>query len=74
MQHIRLRQQSVTGSLEHHLAFDQNDVVLRDLGHVLPVFIDDHRADARLGHQGADAPYLQGNQRRQTFGGFVQQK
>ena len=74
MQHIRLRQQSVTGSLEDHLAFDQNDVVLGDLCHMLPVLVDDDCADARLGHQSAYAPNFKRNERCQTLGGFVQQQ
>ena len=41
---------------------------------MLPVFINDDRADARLRHQRTDAPNFQSDERCQTFGGFVQQQ
>jgi hypothetical protein len=49
LQQLRLAAQRVRCAGEHHFALDQDHVAVGDLGHVFPVLVDDHAADAARG-------------------------
>ena len=50
-QQFGLDQQVGGVASKYDFAFDQNDVVIRDLRDMPPVFVDDHAADAALADQ-----------------------
>lgn len=74
LQHRRVCVQRFRGTLKYHIALNQNDVAVGDLGNMFPIFVHNDRADAAVLDDAANAPDLASNQWCQAFGGFVEDK
>ena len=67
-----LSSQFATAAFEDDFAFDQDHVSIRERRHRGEVFVYHDGGDAGGANAFENAPDLAGDQRRQSFGGFVE--